>query len=348
MEVKSIVVYLERVELYFTANEIKADKHVPVFLNVIGRENYSLLRNILSPQKPVEQPLKKLMDILREYYKPKKVVMAARFLFHQRQQQPGESVAIYLAELQKLALFCEFGESLDEALQDWLVCGLCNEAYQKQLLSEHKLTLDKALQIAQSMETTDVCRKCHKKGHLVRVGKVNAKTHRLTTATENTEDKVPLLQLGKDHAALITVDVTVNDVQWLPTPAQQCRLCHASNSESYFHKPTYTTEKVAIVGVLPVRVAYKGQDHDLFLVIMQGNGPVLLGREWLAKIRLSWQSIAFHTVVGNRLDEVLQQLKEVICEEPGIARTPSVHLKLKENSQHKFVPVQSRLPLRTQ
>ncbi len=42
-EVKSIVVYLERVELYFTVNEIKADKRVPVFLIVIGREDYLLL-----------------------------------------------------------------------------------------------------------------------------------------------------------------------------------------------------------------------------------------------------------------------------------------------------------------
>ena len=98
-EVESIVVYLKRVELYFAANEIKADKRVPVFLNVIGRENYSLLRSILSPQKPVEQPLKKLMDVLKDYYEPKKVVVAVGFMFHQRLQQPGESVAIYLAEL---------------------------------------------------------------------------------------------------------------------------------------------------------------------------------------------------------------------------------------------------------
>ena len=156
LEGESIVVYLERVELYFAANEIKTDKRVPVFLNLIGRENYSLLRSILLPQKPVEQPLKKLMDVLREYYEPKKVVMAARFLFHQRQQQPGESVAIYLAELRKLAVPCEFGETLDEALRDRLVCGLRDEAYQKRLLSEPELTLDKALQIAQSMETADV------------------------------------------------------------------------------------------------------------------------------------------------------------------------------------------------
>ena len=84
--------------MYFAVNEIKVDKWVPVFLNVIGLENYSLLLSILLPQNPVEQPLKKLMDVLREYYDFKKMVMAARFLFHQRQQQPGESVDIYLAD----------------------------------------------------------------------------------------------------------------------------------------------------------------------------------------------------------------------------------------------------------
>ena len=53
-------------------------------------------------------------------------------------------------------MHCEFGETLDETLRDRLVCGLCDEAYQKHLLSERKLTLDKALKIAQSMKTADV------------------------------------------------------------------------------------------------------------------------------------------------------------------------------------------------
>ena len=63
----------------------------------------------------MEQPLQKLMDVLRDYHEPKKVDMAVRFMFHQCLQQPGKSVAIYLAELRKLAVRCEFGESLDEA-----------------------------------------------------------------------------------------------------------------------------------------------------------------------------------------------------------------------------------------
>ena len=40
---------------------------------------------------------------------------------------------------------------------------------------------------------------------------------------------------------------------------------------------TYTAEKVAIMGVLPIRVAYEGQEHDMSLVSMQGNGFVLHG-----------------------------------------------------------------------
>ena len=46
----------------------------------------------------------------------------------------------------------------------------------------------------------------------------------------------------------------------------------------------------------------------------------------------------FHTVVSKRLDEVLQQFKEVFCKELGTARKPSVHLNLTENGQPKFVP----------
>ena len=63
---------------------------------------------------------------------------------------------MYLAELQKLAVLCEFGDALDEVLWDRLVCGLRNEAYQKLLLVEWELTLDKALQTSQSIETADV------------------------------------------------------------------------------------------------------------------------------------------------------------------------------------------------
>ena len=64
-------------------------------------------------------------------------------------------MADYVAELRELALHCQFGCYLMEALRDWLVCVLRNETQQKCLLAEHELTFDRALAITQSMESAD-------------------------------------------------------------------------------------------------------------------------------------------------------------------------------------------------
>ena len=153
-----IVVYLERMQLFFEANEIKAEKQVPVFLTIIGRENYVLLRNLTAPEKPSQKSLSDLKEILKKHFEPKPQTVgtvASRFQFHQRQQQPGETAAMFLAELRKMAVPCEFGNALDESLRDRLVCGLANAAHQKRLLSEGELSLDKALLIAQSLEMAE-------------------------------------------------------------------------------------------------------------------------------------------------------------------------------------------------
>lgn len=114
-----------------------------------------MLRNLSAPDKPSQKSLNQLMDILKKHFKPKKVVIAARFQFHQRQQQPRETVAMFLAELRKMAVPCEFGNALNESMQDRLVGGLANEAHQKHLLSEGEVSLDKALLIAQSLEMAE-------------------------------------------------------------------------------------------------------------------------------------------------------------------------------------------------
>ena len=79
-------------------------------------------------------------------------MIAERYQFHQRSQRSSESVADYIAELRKLALHCEFGKFLNDALQDRLVCGLRNVAAQKQLILQTELTLDKALRGMEAAE----------------------------------------------------------------------------------------------------------------------------------------------------------------------------------------------------
>ena len=46
-DVESFSSYVERVQLFFTANDIADDKRVAVLLSVVGSKTYSLLRSWL-------------------------------------------------------------------------------------------------------------------------------------------------------------------------------------------------------------------------------------------------------------------------------------------------------------
>ena len=55
---------------------------------------------------------------------------------------------------------------------------------------------------------------------------------------------------------------------------------------------TYTGENITLAGVLKANVEYKGQQQLLLdQYVVKGNGPVLMGRDWLYKIRLDWCAI---------------------------------------------------------
>lgn len=122
-ELEPIAAYLERVNFFFMANNIPDDKQVPILLSTIGGKTYSLLRDLLVPAKPGEKTLAVLKTTLQDHFEPQLIVIAERFYFHQRSQNPDESVADHVAELRRLAKHCAFGPFLDNALHDRLVCG---------------------------------------------------------------------------------------------------------------------------------------------------------------------------------------------------------------------------------
>ena len=88
-------------------------------------------------------------------YKKDTVEIAERFKFFKRVQQEKESVADYIAELRKLSKTCNFGDYLDTALRDQLVCGLNELTTQKELLCIKDLTLTIAIDKARAAETVN-------------------------------------------------------------------------------------------------------------------------------------------------------------------------------------------------
>ena len=54
---------------------------------------------------------------------------------------------------------------------------------------------------------------------------------------------------------------------------------------------TYTGEAIEILGEVEVTVQYKGQEKQLKLLVITGEGPSLLGRNWLSHIKLEWSQL---------------------------------------------------------
>ena len=81
------------------------------------------------------------------------MIIIQQFHFHRQNQEPGDSVADYNAELRQLEAPCKFEGYLDNALRDSLVCGHQDETVQHWLLTEPKLTLAKTIELVQGMET---------------------------------------------------------------------------------------------------------------------------------------------------------------------------------------------------
>lgn len=74
--------------------------------------------------------------------------------FYRRVRHPGESVSTFIAELRRLAKYCNFGTFLDRMLRDRIVCGIKCADIQVKLLAEQYLTLtvSSVLFIAQKQE----------------------------------------------------------------------------------------------------------------------------------------------------------------------------------------------------
>ena len=151
-----ISAYLERMELFFLAHGVDADKQVAVLLSNIGSKPYGVLRSLAVPRMPKELRYADVVKILKDHYEPAPLIIGERYRFHQRGQDIGESIADYVAELRRMATKCKFEETrdfLEESLRDRFVFGLRAEGIRKRLLTEPNLTFAKAIEIAQSVET---------------------------------------------------------------------------------------------------------------------------------------------------------------------------------------------------
>ena len=221
------------------------------------------------------------------------------------------------------------------------MCGLGNEGHQKRFLSEPDLTLDKALVLAQSLETADANAKTLR-GHNTALRCLSQGSSCQHSAPSRGKARPSSQQRGRECYRCGSGEHLAANCRFAEFVCRNCnnnghlaRVCHSAKSQSGSQK---------MLGALPVQVAYGTQVKDLPLVIVQGGGPALLGRDWLGHIKLDWPVIAYHIMDKLELEGTLQRYQEVFRNELDTTKTPAVSLTLKHSSQPRtYVPGQCLL-----
>ncbi len=118
--------YAERLELYFTANDIVTGKkqQAILLLSICGAETYRLIRDLVTPTKPPEKTFAELVKIVKHHHQPLLPIIVQQFYFNTRIQEMEETVSEFVAGLRRLSEYCQFAATLDDMLRDRLVCGI--------------------------------------------------------------------------------------------------------------------------------------------------------------------------------------------------------------------------------
>ena len=94
---------------------------------------------------------------------------------------------------------------------------------------------------------------------------------------------------------------------------------------------------MSLAGEIKVKVSYGKQMVDNFtLFVVEGDGPSLMGRDVLQKIKLDWSSIC--TITGpNKPQRILDKFSDVFEEGLGEMNTFTGSLQLKPGATSHFV-----------
>ena len=109
--------------------------------------------------------------------------------------------------------------------------------------------------------------------------------------------------------------------------------------ENHTTLQTYTGEKIKVLGEQNVTVKYSDQEHVLPLIVVEGKGPPLLGRNWLEKVRLNWAELQSNVLRCDSHPENLLQVhkyKQLFSDTPGRIRNQKGVIRISDEERPKF------------
>uniref|UniRef100_A0A6P7FGT3 Uncharacterized protein LOC114330131 n=1 Tax=Diabrotica virgifera virgifera TaxID=50390 RepID=A0A6P7FGT3_DIAVI len=147
--------WVKRLEGAYKVFKIPEEMKLPYLLHYMGSEAYDTLCDKLAPEVPEDKSYEDTVKLMDSFYNPAPIEVAEIFRFQSKRQAEGESIQEYLHSLQKLAINCNFSTYLKSAIRNQFVFSLQSERIQARLLETKGLDLDRAVEVAASIETSE-------------------------------------------------------------------------------------------------------------------------------------------------------------------------------------------------
>ncbi|KAL3974523.1 interleukin 1 receptor-like 1 [Sarotherodon galilaeus] len=180
------------------------------------------------------------------------------------------------------------------------------------------------------------CHNCKKKGYLGKKcrstkekpkkewkTKPKLNTHHLQSIAPE-EDECPIYATIQVNGKELQMEVDTGASASVISQATYHSLWHSvgapAHQETEISLRQYTGECILLLGAIEVHAAYQGQETAATLLVVKGEGPSLLGRDLLQKIRLNWREIRYVTVIA----ELLGKYADVFKNELGTLRGTTV------------------------
>ena len=144
------------------------------------------------------------------------------------------------------------------------------------------------------------------------------------------------ISMQVDTGASVTVlsKVTYSSFWPVPPTLQNC------NS----NLTTYSGEKISVLGKIAVHVSYKDQQEDLSLLVFEGSGPPLLGRDWLKCLKLDWNEVILsirHSQENSKVSSVLDKYASIFLPGLGTFSGQTVDINLQAEAKANFFKVRT-------
>ena len=207
--------------------EKNEDVQVATLLTCLGSEAL----NVLDGLCPNEDDQKKLSIVLakfEEFCVGTKNETFERYKFNSRNQENGESIELYVAELRKLAKSCNYRDLEESLIRDRVVLGVPDVSVRKRLLQEQDLDLTKAVAVVKAHEATQKQMRSIDNDHTSDVHAVRVhKRH--SVVTNQTTAPVPGRDNGKPRECKFCGRLHPFKKESCPAWGKACQACGRRN-----------------------------------------------------------------------------------------------------------------------